>query len=52
MRTATRGDNVQKVAHIETAAQGWRLLNGSQLLPDVLQGAPYENGLPLHEVAA
>jgi len=36
----------------ESAARGWRLLNGSHLLPDVLQGIPYQNGLKLDQAAA
>lgn len=36
----------------QSAAQGWRLLNGSKLLPDVLQGTPFINGLPINEAAA
>jgi putative transposase len=36
----------------ESAARGWRLLNGSHLLPDVLQGIPFQNGLKLDQAAA
>jgi putative transposase len=36
----------------QNASKGWRALNGSQLLPDVLQGRPFQDGLPLQEAAA
>jgi putative transposase len=36
----------------ESASRGWRALNGSRLLPNVLQGIPFQNGLPLQEAAA
>lgn len=36
----------------ESASKGWRALNGAKLLPDVLRGTPFQNGLPLQEAAA
>jgi putative transposase len=36
----------------ESAARGWRLLNGHQLLPDVIQGVRFQDGLPLAQDAA
>ncbi|MEQ9321602.1 MAG: IS256 family transposase [Polyangiaceae bacterium] len=36
----------------ESAAKRWRALNGSELLPDVLRGTPFQDGLPLQEAAA
>ncbi len=36
----------------ESAGRGWRLLNGSNLLPDVLQGISYKDGIKLDQAAA
>ncbi len=36
----------------ESAAKRWRSLNGSQLLPDVLRGTTFQDGLPLKQAAA
>jgi putative transposase len=36
----------------ESAAKRWRSLNGSERLTDVLQGTPFQDGLPLQEAAA
>lgn len=36
----------------ESAARRWRALNGSELLPAVLQGTTFQDGLPLQEAAA
>lgn len=36
----------------ESAAKRWRALNGSQLLPDVLEGKPFPNGLKPEPAAA
>ena len=36
----------------ESAAKRWRLLNGHQLLPDVIRGTIFQNGLPLAQAAA
>ncbi|MGC1275565.1 MAG: IS256 family transposase [Planctomycetaceae bacterium] len=36
----------------ESAAKRWRLLGGSNLLPDVLQGVTFQNGLRLPRAAA
>jgi putative transposase len=36
----------------ESASKGWRALNGSRLLPNVLQGIPFQDGLPHAEAAA
>ncbi len=35
----------------ESASRRWRLLNGSELLPQVLQGVPFQDGLPLSAAA-
>jgi putative transposase len=36
----------------QSAARGWRLLNGHQLLPDVVRGVTFQDGLPLAQAAA
>jgi putative transposase len=36
----------------QSAARGWRLLNGHQLLPEVIQGIVFQNGLRLDQAAA
>ena len=36
----------------ESASRRWRALNGSKLLPDVLRGTPFRDGLPLDRSAA
>lgn len=36
----------------QSASKGWRALNGNRLLPDVLQGIPSQDGLPLNQAAA
>ena len=36
----------------ESAAHGWRLLNGHKLLPDVIRGVTFKDGLPLDQAAA
>lgn len=36
----------------ESAAKRWRLLNGANLLPDVLQGVTFQDGLRLTQAAA
>lgn len=36
----------------ESAAQRWRLLNGHELLPDVIRGVVFQNGLRLDQAAA
>jgi putative transposase len=36
----------------ESAARRWRLLNGQELLPDVVQGVLFQDGLRLDQVAA
>jgi transposase-like protein len=36
----------------QSAARGWRLLNGHQLLPDVIKGVPFHDGLRLDQAAA
>lgn len=36
----------------ESASKHWRLLNGHQLLPDVLQGVTFQDGLRLDQAAA
>jgi putative transposase len=37
---------------MESASKKWRLLNGSQLLPNVIQGVPFVDGIRVQEVAA
>jgi transposase-like protein len=37
---------------VQSAAKRWRLLNGSQLLPDVVQGVPFTDGLRASQAAA
>ena len=37
---------------MQSASKRWRLLNGSQLLPDVIQGIPFINGIKTQEAAA
>jgi putative transposase len=36
----------------ESAARRWRMLNGHELLPDVIRGVPFQNGLRLDQAAA
>jgi len=36
----------------ESAAKRWRLLNGSELIPDVIRGAIFQDGLKLEQAAA
>jgi transposase-like protein len=36
----------------ESAARRWRLLNGHELLPDVIQGVTFQDGLRLDHAAA
>jgi len=36
----------------ESASKRWRLLNGSRLLPDVLQGTPFKDGIQVNQAAA
>ena len=36
----------------ESASKRWRLLNGSQLLPIVLQGTPFKDGIQVTQAAA
>ncbi len=36
----------------ESAAKRWRLLNGHELLPDVIHGVVFQDGLPLDQAAA
>ena len=36
----------------QSASRRWRLLNGHQLLPDVICGVRFQNGLPLAQAAA
>lgn len=37
---------------MQSASKRWRLLNGSKLLPDVIQGVPFIDGIKHQEVAA
>ena len=36
----------------DSAARGWRALNGHELLPDVIHGVVFQDGLPLDQDAA
>ena len=36
----------------ENASKRWRLLNGSQILPDVLQGTQFKDGIQVTQAAA
>jgi transposase-like protein len=36
----------------ESAARRWRMLNGHELLPDVIQGVVFQDGLRLDQAAA
>lgn len=36
----------------ESAAKRWRSLGGAKLLPEVLQGTPFQDGLPINDAAA
>jgi putative transposase len=36
----------------ESAARRWRMLNGHELLPDVIRGVVFQDGLPLDQAAA
>jgi transposase-like protein len=37
---------------MQSASKHWRLLNGSNLLPDVIQGTPFIDGIKLQQTAA
>lgn len=37
---------------MQSASKKWRLLNGSQLIPEVIRGVPYLDGIRVPEVAA
>jgi transposase-like protein len=37
---------------VQSAAQRWRLLNGSELLPDVISGVVFQDGLRANQAAA
>jgi len=37
---------------MQSASKKWRLLNGSQLIPEVIQGVPFVDGIRAQEVAA
>lgn len=37
---------------VQSAAKRWRLLNGSELLPDVISGVRFEDGLRTNQAAA
>lgn len=36
----------------QSASKRWRLLNGSELLPNVLQAVPFKNGIQVTQAAA
>jgi transposase-like protein len=36
----------------ESAAKRWRLLNGSEIIPDVIRGVIFQDGLKLEQAAA
>lgn len=37
---------------MQSASKKWRLLNGSQLIPEVIRGVPFVDGIRVQEVAA
>lgn len=37
---------------VESAAKHWRLLNGAELLTDVIRGVPFQDGLRINQAAA
>jgi hypothetical protein len=37
---------------MQSAAKRWRVLNGSKLLPDLIQGVPFIDGIKPQPVAA
>lgn len=55
-RTKGNGTRARCLAMVHqlmlSAAKRWRLLNGSQLLPDVIAGVQFTNGVKAQEVAA
>lgn len=55
-KTRGNGSRVACLAMVfklaQSASQKWRALNGSSLLPDVVQGIPYINGVKQTEDAA
>ena len=55
-RTKGNGSRTRCLAMVHqlmlSASKRWRLLNGSELLPDVIQGVQFINGIKSQEVAA
>ena len=55
-RTKGNGSRIASLTMIfklaETAAKKWRLLNGHELLPDVIHGVAFQDGLRLDQAAA
>jgi transposase-like protein len=55
-RTTGNGSRIASLTMMfklaESAARGWRLLNGHKLLPDVIHGVNFKDGLPLDQAAA
>ena len=37
---------------VKSAARRWRMLNGHELLPDVIQGLVFQDGVRLDQAAA
>ena len=37
---------------VQSAAKRWRQLNGSELIPDVISGVPFQDGLRINQAAA
>jgi hypothetical protein len=56
LRTKGSGSRVASLTMMfklaESAAKRWRLLNGSELIPDVIRGVIFQNGLKLDQAAA
>ena len=56
VRTKGNGSRVACLTMVfklmQSASKRWRLLNGSELLPDVIQGTTFKNGIKTQEAAA
>jgi hypothetical protein len=56
LRTKGSGSRVASLTMMfklaESAAKRWRLLNGSELIPDVIRGVIFQDGLKLEQAAA
>ena len=55
-KTRGNGSRVACLAMVfkltESASKKWRALNGTSLIPDVIQGIPFINGIKQTEAAA